>query len=218
MNERFRAIDDVIADDLFPEVDTDLRAGRHVATDDLDAFEFLRAAQHLLEPHYRRWGLELTHRAEGYFFLVPTRDGVRRRQLTHAEMLAGQALALLWLDPGTLAANGVVRRDEVLRLLASLVGEDKLVARMNPRRKRRDERVDQEMLREEIQKAIRTLANLGFCVLEGEESVRVRPTIMRFADLARGPDRKAALEKLVARGEAVDGDVQDAQPAEEETP
>lgn len=211
MSERFPSLEAVIRDDLFPDVDTWLRAGRHLASDELDAFEFLNAAQHQLEPYYRRFGLELTYRAEGYFFLVPSRDNVRRRQLSHAEMLTGQALALLWLDPTTLAAHGVVRRGEVLRLLANLVGEESLVARLNPRRKSRNERVDQELLRDELRKATRTLAELGFCALDGDEGVRIRPAIMRFADLARGPDPRAALETLVARGEAVD-----AEPPEED--
>lgn len=203
MNERFPTLEDVIRHDAFPEVDSALRAGRHVTSDELDWYDLLHAAAPFLEAHYRRWGLELTYRVEGYYFLTPTRDGVRRRKLTHAEMLVGQALALLSLDPGTLAARGVVQRGDVLRLLANLVGEEKLGARIHPRRKRENERMAQEALRQELFKAMRSLADLGFCETVGEEGVRLRSSIMRFADLARGADPRAALEKLVEKGEAV---------------
>lgn len=202
MSDRFPSLEHVIRDEAFPAVDTALRAGRHVTTDDLDAYELLHAGAPFLEPHYRRWGLELTHRADGYFFLAPARDGVRRRQLTHAEMLVGQVLALLFLDPATLAGRGVVQRSEVLRLLQNLVGEEKLASRLHPRRKRETERSSQKELREDLVKAMRTLADLGFCDAVSEESVRLRPAVLRFADLARGSDPRAALEQLVQKGEA----------------
>jgi chromosome partition protein MukE len=65
------------------------------------------AAAHL-ERFYRRYGCELCERPDGYYYLVPLTDKIARRQLGTVEMLAGQALALLFLDPRTLAGDAPI--------------------------------------------------------------------------------------------------------------
>src|SRR6185369_5459666 len=95
----------------------------------------------LLEAFYRRYGCELIHPADGYFYLLPTGDKLGRRHLSVPEMLVGQALTLLYLDPATLQSGGVIKRADALSHLAAVMGSDALTRAFNPKRKRVDERV-----------------------------------------------------------------------------
>src|SRR5690606_12554044 len=133
-----------------------------------------------------------------------TSDGLGKRQLSAPEMLVGQALALLYLDPRTVQSGGVVTRDDVLGHMASVMTTDGLVQAFNPKRRRLDERVAQETVRGKVTEGLRKLANGGFIEqLEGD-SIRLRSALMRFADPVRTSESPAqALAKLVARGEVM---------------
>lgn len=202
MSSAFQRLEDVILDDLFPEVDLALRHGRHVGREDDAAYTFLVDALDHLEPFYRRYGAELVHKSDGYFYLLPSGDRLGRSQLTPGEMLVGQALALLYLDPSTLPLGGVVGRELLLQRLSGLVGNDDLVRTLNPRRRRFDERIAAETVRTKVGTALRELAGLGFIELLDADQIRLRPALMRFAEPVRSVnDPTAALERLIAQGE-----------------
>jgi len=204
---RYLALGDVVADDLFPDVDLALRRGRHIDREDNLWYTFLVDAQALLEAFYRRFGCELTHPADGYFYLLPTGDKLGRRHLSVPEMLVGQALTLLYLDPATLQHGGVIKRADALSHLAAVMGSDALTRAFNPKRKRVDERVAQETVRGKFAEALRRLSTLGFVDLLDSDALRLRPGLLRFAEPVRGRGSPAeALERLVARGELVLGD------------
>ena len=204
---RYIALGDVVADELFPDVDLALRRGRHVDREDQLWYSFLVDAQALLETFYRRFGCELIHPADGYFYLLPTTDKLGRRHLSVPEMLVGQALTLLYLDPTTLEHGGVIQRADALSHLAAVMGGDALTRAFNPKRKRLDERVAQETVRGKFAEALRRLAALGFIDLLESDTLRLRPGLLRFAEPVRGRGSPAeALERLVARGELVLGD------------
>jgi len=204
---RYIALGDVVADELFPDVDLALRRGRHVDREDQLWYTFLVDAQALLEAFYRRFGCELIHPADGYFYLLPTADKMGRRHLSVPEMLVGQALTLLYLDPATLEHGGVIQRADALSHLAAVMGSDALTRTFNPKRKRVDERVAQETVRGKFAEALRRLAALGFVDLLESDALRLRPGLLRFAEPVRGRGSPAeALERLVARGELVLGD------------
>jgi len=204
---RYLALGDVVADELFPDVDLALRRGRHIDREDNLWYTFLVDAQALLEPFYRRFGCELTHPADGYFYLLPTGDKLGRRHLSVPEMLVGQALTLLYLDPATLQHGGVIKRADALSHLAAVMGSDALTRAFNPKRKRVDERVAQETVRGKFAEALRRLAALGFVDLLDSDALKLRPGLLRFAEPVRGRGSPAeALERLVARGELVLGD------------
>jgi chromosome partition protein MukE len=176
-------LEDAIGVEVFPEVDLALRRGRHIDRDDTDWYSFLVDASGVLEPFYRRYGCDLIHKTDGYFYLLPTDDRLGRRHLSPSEMLVGQALALLWLDPATVEHGGCVTREQVLAQLAGIMGADSLV-------------------RTKVGEAIRRLGSLGFVELADESRLKLRPALMRFADPVRGaagPEK--ALEQLVAEGE-----------------
>lgn len=203
----FHSLEEVIRDDHFPEIDLALRRGRHIGRDDGTAYDFLVDAADQLEPFYRRFGCELVQRSDGYFYLMPSGDRLGRRHLTAAEMLVGQTLALLYLDPSTLEHSGLVARDVLLQRLEGLIGKDTLVRTLNPRRRRFDERIAAETVRAQVAEALRKLGELGFVDVVDEARLRLRPALLRFAEPVRGlEDSTSALERLVARGEVLLGE------------
>jgi chromosome partition protein MukE len=200
----FATLEDVINAESFPDVDMSLRRGRHIDRDDGDWYALLTAAQEMLEAFYGRFGCELIHKSDGYFYLLPTGDRLGRRHLSSAEMLVGQALTLLYLDPATVEHGGVVTREQILAQLASVLGTDSLLRAMNPQRRRNDERIAEETTRSKVGEALRRLKALGFVHFEDETGVRLRPSLMRFAEPVRGgPEPEAACKRLVEGGELV---------------
>ena len=206
----FARLEEVILDAEFPAVDLALRQGRHIDRDDGAWYAFLTDAQEHLEPFYRRYACDLVHKSDGYFYLLPTGDKLPRRQLAVAEMLVGQALALLYLDPASVEHGGVVTREQLIAHLAAVLGTDALIRAFNPKRKRYDERVAQKTARAKVAEAVRKLAGLGFVDVvqdagdagQAEEKIRLRPALMRFAEPVRGLSAPAeALARLVSEGE-----------------
>jgi chromosome partition protein MukE len=204
MSTAFATLEDAVSADAFPEVDVALRRGRHIGRDDAEQYTFLIDAQAFLEPFYRRFGCELVHKSDGYFYLLPTSDKLAKRHLSSGEMLVGQALTLLYLDPAAIEGGGLVTRDQVLSQLAGVMGTESLLRAMNPKKRRLDERVAQETTRNKVGEALRSLATLGFVELVEPSHVRLRPSLLRFAEPLRGTAApEAALERLVAEGELV---------------
>jgi len=201
---RYRSLEDVVRDETFPAVDLALRRGVHISQDDPEPFAFIADAQAFLEEFYRRYGCELVRSPDQFYYLVPSGDRLGRRHLSAGEMLVGQALALVYLDPAMLEQGGVVERAQIVSRLSSLVGDVRLVRALNFRRRPSAERVAQEVLRTEIEKAFRSLAGLGFVELVDEVRIRLRRPVLRFADAVRGLETPvAALERLIREGRAI---------------
>ncbi len=198
---RFQSLEEAIADDRFPDVDLALRRGCHIG--DGTDYEYLVDALDHLEPLYRRFGCELVHKTDGYFYLLPSGDRLGRRRLSTGEMLVGQTLALMYLDPAVLQHGGVAPRETLLERLSGLLGDETLVRILNPRRRKKfDERIAAETVRTKVAEALRRLADLGFVDPIGDTKLHLRPALMRFAEPVRGlEDQAAALERLVASGE-----------------
>jgi chromosome partition protein MukE len=203
----FHTLEEALDDEHYPEVDLALRRGRHIGRDDGTMYDYLVDAQALLEAFYRRFGCELVQQSDGYFYLLPSGDRLGRRQLSAGEMLVGQTLALLYLDPATLQHGGIVGREAPLQRLSALLGTDVLVRTIAPRKVRRgkyDERIASEAVRTKVGDALRRLADLGFVDLLDDTHLRLRPALMRFAEPVRSlGDLSAALERLVRVGEVV---------------
>ncbi len=203
----FQTLEAAIADDHFPDVDMMLRRGRHVGRDDGPVYEYLVDAQALLEPFYRRYGCELVQRSDGYFYLLPSGDRLGRRQLSAGEMLVGQTLALLYLDPATLQHGGIVTRELLLQRLSGLLGTDALVRTLNPRKRKYDERIAGETVRTQVSEALRKLHDLGFVDLLDDVQLRLRPALMRFAEPVRAlQNQQEAMQRLIASGEVLLGE------------
>jgi chromosome partition protein MukE len=217
VSTRFVNLAEAISDPVFPDVDLALRRGRHIDREDGEWYAFVIDAQDHLEQLYRRYGCELVTQSDGYFYLLPTGDRMSRRHLSAGEMLLGQTLALLYLDPSTVQSGGIVLRDHALTRLAGLVSDRDLAKALEPRRRRfDDERVVHEIIRKRLTEAVRRLASLGFLEILDEERLRLRSPLLRFADGVRGlEDSEAALERLIASGQVVVPDAPDAFPDRE---
>jgi chromosome partition protein MukE len=149
----------------------------------------------------------LIQRSDGYFFLLPAGDRLGRRHLSNGEMLVGQTLALLYLDPATLQHGGIASRTALLQRLSALLGTEVLIRTLSPRKRKYDERIAADTVRAQVAEALRRLGDLGFVDVLDDERLRLRPALMRFAEPVRGlGDQNAALEALVAHGEVALGD------------
>jgi chromosome partition protein MukE len=198
----FAILQDVLLDDDFPALDMALRVGRHIDRDDIAWYQLLTEAQDLLEPFYRRYGCELIHKTDGYFYLLPTSDKLPRRHLKPADMIVGQALALLYLDPASVERGGTVTRDQLVAQLVAVLGEGGLVRLFHGRKRKVDERVAHKVVRAGVGQAVRRLASLGFVDLVDDTRIRLRASLLRFAEPVRGTGApEDALAKLVADGE-----------------
>lgn len=199
----YALLQDVIMDADFPDLDLALRRGRHIDRDDAAWYSLLTDAQELLEPFYRRYGCELIHKTDGYFYLLPTGEKVSRKQLSPTDMLVGQALALLYLEPAAVERGGVVSQEDIVGQLSAVLGSDALIGLFSPgKRKKQDERIAQRNVRQRVAEAVRRLAGLGFVELSDATAVRLRAALLRFAEPVRGLSEPAeALAKLVAQGE-----------------
>ncbi len=221
-SQTFEDLAQVVEHELFVDVDLALRRGRHIDRDDVAWYGFLTDAQAQLERFYRRYGAELVQRTDGFFFLLPSGDKLGRRHLSPSEMLVGQGLTLLYLDPATVEQGGVTTREALLSQLSASMGTEQLMAAFNAAKKKRlDERVAQEMVRSRVSEAIRRLAGLGFVELLPDDRIRLRASLMRFAEPVRGSGADIeALNKLVASGEVAltEGDEGDDSEAEASSP
>jgi chromosome partition protein MukE len=217
--QTFEDLAQVVAHELFPDVDLALRRGRHVDREDGAWYGFLSDAQAPLEQFYRRYGAELVQRTDGFFFLLPSGDKLGRRHLSPSEMLVGQGLTLLYLEPATVEQGGVTTRDQLLSQLSASMGDEQLMRAFNAKKKRTDERVAQELVRARVSEAIRRLASLGFVDLLPEDRIRLRASLMRFAEPVRGVGGELeALSRLVASGEVALTDAGDAAAEEGDEP
>jgi chromosome partition protein MukE len=214
--QSFEDLAQVVEHELFPDVDLALRRGRHIDRDDGAWYAFLSDAQAPLEQFYRRYGAELVQRTDGFFFLLPSGDKLGRRHLSPSEMLVGQGLTLLYLEPATVEQGGVTTREQLLGQLSASMGTEPLMLAFNAKKKRMDERVAQELVRSRVSEAIRRLAGLGFVELLPDERIRLRASLLRFAEPVRGGGGELeALSRLVASGEvALTGDATDDDEAE----
>lgn len=206
MSTRFARLEEVVQDPVFPAVDVALRRGRHIDRDDGEWYAFISDAQDHLEQLYHRYGCELVTQSDGYIYLLPSGDQLRRRHLSAGEMLVGQTLALQYLDPSTVQSGGVVTRQQLLSRLTGLIGDRELAKVFDPQRKRfDDERIVHEIIRKRVAEGVRRLASLGFIETIDDEQVRLRAPLLRFADPVRGlADVGVAMERLIASGEIVD--------------
>ncbi len=203
MSEPFISLEAAIRDPRFAEVDVALRSGVHVDREDLGPYTFLEAAREVLEDFYAAYDCRLAQGAEGYFYLVSEGLALGQRRLSLAEMLVGQVLALMWMDPAYLRTARKVTQAQVLQQLELLLPHKELFGLLAPRSRGRDQETDARKIRETVSKALRELARLGFVHLEPkDEAVALRRAVMRFCDPVRdAKDRGAALANLVQKGE-----------------
>ncbi|MFD1805710.1 chromosome partition protein MukE [Pasteurella oralis] len=194
-----------IANPLFPAVDSQLRAGRHISLDQLDNHAFLMDFQGELDNFYRRYNVELIRAPEGFFYLRPKATTlIARSVLTELEMLVGKVLCYLYLSPERLAQQGIFSMQEVYDELLNLADENKLLKAVNQRSSGSD--LDKQKLAEKVRAALNRLRRLGMIHIIGEQNsgkFTISESVFRFgAEVRSGDDPREAQLRLIRDGEA----------------
>ncbi|MCK3656324.1 chromosome partitioning protein MukE [Pasteurellaceae bacterium Macca] len=194
-----------IANPIFPHLDSQLRAGRHISLESLDEHAFLMDFQAELEQFYRRYHVELIRAPEGFFYLRPRATTlIARSALSEMEMLVGKVLCYLYLSPERLAQQGIFSYDEVYEELLNLADEGKLLKAINPRSTGSD--LDKAKLLEKVGGALRRLQRIGILTRVGDQNSKkfvISESVFRFgADVRSGDDPREAQLRLIRDGEA----------------
>lgn len=193
-----------LANPLFPALDSVLRAGRHIASEDLDNHAFLNEFETALQFFYQGYHVELVRAPEGFFYLRPRSTAlIGRSVLSEMDMLVGKVLCFLYLSPERLAQEGIFNTQELFDELVSLVDEKKLMRLITNRATGSD--LDREKLFDKVKSSLRRLRRIGMVIPIGENGkFRVSEAAFRFgADVRVGDDMREAQLRLIRDGEAV---------------
>ena len=206
---------EAIANPIFPQLDSQLRAGRHISLEALDEHAFLMDYQSELEQFYRRYHVDLIRAPEGFFYLRPKASTlIARSAMSEMEMLVGKVLCYLYLSPERLAQQGIFHYDEVYDELLNLADETKLLKAINPRSTGSD--LDKAKLAEKVGGALRRLGRLGMITRVGDQNSKkfvISESVFRFgADVRAGDDPREAQLRLIRDGEATKPTVATEQP------
>lgn len=190
---------------LFPALDSQLRAGRHIGVDDLDNHAFLMDFQEELELFYARYNVELIRAPEGFFYLRPRSTTlIPRSVLSELDMMVGKILCYLYLSPERLAHEGIFSQQELYDELLSLADETKLLKYVNQRSTGSD--LDRQKLQERVRTSLNRLRRLGMVYFMGSDTskFRINEAVFRFgADVRVGDDPREAQLRMIRDGEAM---------------
>ncbi|MDI9222915.1 chromosome partition protein MukE [Pantoea sp. EA-12] len=194
-----------LANPIFPALDSQLRAGRHIGIEELDNHAFLMDYQEYLEEFYARYNVELMRAPEGFFYLRPRSTTlIPRSVLSELDMMVGKILCYLYLSPERLANEGIFTQQELYDELLSLADESKLLKLVNQRSTGSD--LDRAKLQEKMRASLSRLRRLGMVWFMGNDSskFRIMESVFRFgADVRSGDDAREAQLRLIRDGEAM---------------
>ncbi|MBT9182470.1 chromosome partition protein MukE [Pectobacterium punjabense] len=194
-----------LSNNLFPALDSQLRAGRHIGIEELENHVFLMDFQEALEEFYSRYNVELIRAPEGFFYLRPRSTTlIPRSVLSELDMMVGKILCYLYLSPERLAHEGIFSQQELYEELLSLADESKLLKLVNQRSTGSD--LDRQKLQEKVRTSLNRLRRLGMIYFMGNDSSKFRITesVFRFgADVRSGDDAREAQLRMIRDGEAM---------------
>ncbi|TKI07501.1 chromosome partition protein MukE [Martelella alba] len=194
-----------LSNTLFPALDSQLRAGRHIGVEELDNHAFLMDFQEELESFYRRYNVELVRAPEGFFYLRPRSTTlIPRSVLSELDMMVGKILCYLYLSPERLAHEGIFTQQELYDELLALADENKLLKLVNQRSTGSD--FDRQKLQEKVRTSLNRLRRLGMVWFMGNDASKFRITeaVFRFgADVRSGDDPREAQLRMIRDGEAI---------------
>lgn len=194
-----------LANPIFPELDSQLRSGRHISIDDLDNHAFLMDFQEPLEQFYARYNVELIRAPEGFFYLRPRSTTlIPRSVLSELDMMVGKILCYLYLSPERLANQGIFTAQELFEELLSLADESKLLKFVNQCSTGSD--LDKQKLQEKLRTSLNRLRRLGMVHFIQNDTNRfvISESVFRFgADVRSGDNVQEAQLRMIRDGEAI---------------
>lgn len=205
---------EVIASRFFPEVDTRLRRGYHLSSDDGKGwFAFVQESYQSLHELYRRYGMNLVVVRDGYAYLDNQGAIYGRRTLTLPEMLVGQALTIVRLTPSALRSSGRYHVESLYSAVAQLTGQQGLSRLLHYKSR---PKTPEELIRK-VQEAIRNslgeLDRLGFVAFDNaSDEFETFRCSDRFVESFGNPelDPEACIDQLIEEGHAAYLDADDA--------
>lgn len=197
----------------YAEIDTALRAGKHLSRHDYLSYEFVAQNFDELERHYGSYGNRLIQHPDGFFFLAG-KGLIPTRLLERSVMHLGKFIALKTRDPELTRSNGRIGMQELLHDVEASTPPQILTKVYSRNRK---EVLTGAAAYEEIARALRVLNELGFVeIIAGD--VVPREAIHRFAEVARHDNTPSDLARIaleVQRGVLFDMEVQNGENRDE---
>jgi chromosome partition protein MukE len=194
-----------LANPVFPALDSQLRAGRHIGIDDLDNHAFLMDFESELSSFYQRYHVELVRAPEGFFYLRPRSTTlIARSVLSELDMMVGKILCYLYLSPERLANAGIFSHDELFEELLSLADESKLLRFVNQRSSGSD--IDRAKLADKVRSSLHRMRRLGMVWFVGNDTskFRIAEAVFRFgAEVRSGENIREEQLKLIREGEGI---------------
>ncbi len=209
---------EVIANPSFATLDSSLRQGKHIGSENLELFALLVDYQTALEDFYRKYNVELVKAPENFFYLRPKSTTlIARSTMTEYDMLVGKTLCYLYLSPERLAQNSVFDFEEILSELVSLCDQKLLLKLINPRATGTD--LDMDKVRDKVRPAVNRLAKIGMLTKVGDRNSQkyvINEAVFRFGSDVRSDDNEAMRQKLFESGEATTHKVIDEMESDDE--
>lgn len=191
----------IFHDAKFVEVDLMLRRGGHVNRSSFAAYDWVCQHFEELKEFYGRYGCSLLQHQDGFFFMSLKGGIIRSRLLPKSCVHLGMFIALKARDPEITRSSGWLQISQLMQDVETSIPKETL---QNVYARGRKESVVDEKIIEEIQRAVKILADLYFIELKGN-SLRPLEAIHRFTELARHnnePDDATKLHLTVERGVA----------------
>jgi chromosome partition protein MukE len=186
-------------DPNFARTDVLLRRGGHIGRGELVLYEFCTQHYDELKDFYTRFECQMVQHPDGFFYLLPRGNLIATRRLSKPCVHLGLFIALKARDPEITRSSGRIPVTQLLQSIETTIPREVLQKTYAPKQR---EAATDARITEEIQRALRVLAELGFIVLE-HDTVRPLEAIARFAELARhdnAPDDGARILLETERG------------------
>lgn len=180
-------------DKHFVGADLILRRGGHINRSNLSYYQFLIDNFDELKRFYSGYQSELVQHPDGFYFLLSKGGLIPTRLLPKQCVHLGMFIALKSRDPEITRSSGRIGLENLLQSIETSVPRDTLQKVYAP--KQREASADMRIT-EEIQKALKTLAEMRFLEFQGE-FIRPLESIQRFAEMARHNNTPDDLGRLV---------------------
>ena len=192
-------------DERFARVDTMLRSGYHISSQNIDELNYMNEICDSLREFYSLYGVELVKTPESVYYLrTQDRSLMSRRTLDELEMTIGRVLCYMRFNLHNYKdiLDSWIPFEEFIKEINSLIPQEK-IARMY---KGKQVLTDQEMMSfvKKVRSKLRLFKEFNFVQLRGGDNLFIRPgdSIFRFASDMRGADEKDELyQMLSAEGE-----------------
>ena len=191
---------------LFPAVDLLLRAGGHISPNGTeDEYYFLAGHRSGLSNWYRRYGYSLIFNENAYAYLAPQGGLSTGSPLSISDMVAGQSLLVMMLDPKCLQIDGTYLLSDFYLKVEQILGEDGMYRLVDKRRSAVKEKLLRQV-KERMDQSLRRLARLHFISLDRKgERIIIYRSIQRFGEQvsAMTYDPEEAIKQMIEFGKLV---------------